>query len=254
MSKFFIKQNQINYNNINIIGEDVNHIKNVLRMKENDNIKICNLDNAQNYLCKIEEINKEYIKTKIIDKIQSNAEDTVYINIFQGIPKSDKMELIIQKSTEIGVKEITPVQLERCVSKIDKKSESKKIDRWQKIAEMAAKQSGRDIIPKVNNVIDLKNICNVISNYDIVLLAYENEENNSLKNEIDNLKKNINKSIKVGIIIGPEGGLEEKEVETLKQYGAKSITLGTRILRTETVALSLSSIIMYELGNLGGNL
>lgn len=254
MSKFFVKTNQISDNYINILGEDVNHIKNVLRMQINDEINICNMDNSKNYLCKIIAEDSQLIKTKIVMELKSKSEDDLSITIFQGLPKADKMELIIQKSTELGVKQIAPLQLERCVTKIDKKTEEKKIKRWQKIAEVAAKQSGRDIVPKINNIIDIKNICNIISNYDIVLVAYENEKNNSLKNEIEKLKQIKNKSVKIGIIIGSEGGLEEKEVEMLKNSGVKSITLGNRILRTETVALTLISIIMYELGSLGGNL
>ncbi len=141
--------------------------------------------------------------------------------------------------------------MKRCVVKLDEKSKEKKILRWQKISEVASKQCGRDIIPEINNVINIKNICNIISKYDIVLLAYENEKINTLKNELLKIK-NINKSLKIGIIIGPEGGIEKEEVDTLKESGAKVITLGNRILRTETVAFVLISIIMYELENLGG--
>ena len=132
----------------------------------------------------------------------------------------------------------------RCVVKLNEKDKVKKIDRWQKIAEVAAKQSGRDIIPTINNVINIKNICNIIPKYDIVLLAYEKEANNSLKNELLKIKeKDFNR---IGVIIGPEGGIDEKEADLLKQAGVKIITLGKRILRTETVALSVLSNIMYE--------
>jgi len=139
--------------------------------------------------------------------------------------------------------------MNRCVAKFDEKTKIKKIERWQKISEVAAKQSGRDIIPKINNVISLKDICNMILEYDIVLLAYENEKINTLKNELLKLNK---KNLKIAIIIGPEGGLETEEVNLLKDNGAKIITLGKRILRTETVALILIGIIMYELDDFGG--
>ena len=143
--------------------------------------------------------------------------------------------------------------MKRCIAKIDKKSEIKKITRWQKISEVASKQSGRDIIPKIKNVITIDKICNIIDKYDIVLLAYENEKNNTLKDELIKLKNNIkNNNLKIGIIIGPEGGLEKEEVNLLKESGAKVITLGKRILRTETVALVLIGIIMYELESIGG--
>ena len=251
MPKFFVTTNQINNEKITIKGNDVNHIKNVLRLKVDDNIQICNSDTKDNYTCGIKKINEKDIECIIFNKLENSAESKIYINVFQGIPKSDKMELIIQKAVELGANEITPVQMKRCIAKIDEKTENKKKLRWQKISEVAAKQCGRDIIPKINNVKTIKNICNIIQEYDIVLLAYENEEKNTLKNE---LKKIKNKSLKIGIIIGPEGGLEKEEVNALKESGAKVITLGKRILRTETVALVLIGIIMYELDDFGGNI
>ena len=140
--------------------------------------------------------------------------------------------------------------MKRCVAKIDEKSKQKKFLRWQKISEAAAKQSGRDIIPKINYTINIENICKTISEYDIVLVAYENEKINTLKDELTKVKAKNN--LKIGIIIGPEGGLEQEEVELLKRNGAKVVTLGKRILRTETVALVLIGIIMYELESFGG--
>ena len=169
----------------------------------------------------------------------------------QGLAKADKMELIIQKSTELGVKEITPVNMERCVVKVNGKDEARKIERWQKIAEVAAKQSGRNIIPKVNNIIRLKDIEKILIDYNCILVAYEKEENNTLKHELLNLKKEIKEknNLNIAILIGPEGGISENEIDYLKQIGTKIITLGKRILRTETVALAVSSIILYELEN-----
>jgi 16S rRNA (uracil1498-N3)-methyltransferase len=252
MPKFFVKNSQIKDNNITIVGEDVNHIKNVLRLKLDDDIQVCDIDTSINYTCGISKIDNDKIECTIFNNIDSGAESNININIFQGIPKSDKMELIIQKCVELGVNEITPVEMKRCVVKIEEKAKLKKIERWQKISEVAAKQCGRDRVPKINNIINIKNICNLTSEYDIVLLAYENEEENTLKKELLNLKNRTNENIKIGIIIGPEGGLDKEEVEFLKVNGAKSVTLGKRILRTETVAFVLASIIMYELGDLGG--
>ena len=249
MPKFFVKNNQIIDNKVTILGEDVNHIKNVLRLNVDDYIQICNLDASVNYTCRISKISKEKIECNIFNQIESKAESNIHIHVFQGIPKSDKMELIIQKCVELGINELTPVEMKRCVVKIEEKSKNKKIDRWQKISEVAAKQCGRDIVPKINNIINIKNICNLTEEYDIVLLAYENEKINTLKNELSKVK---NKNLKIAIIIGPEGGLDKEEVEYLKENGAKVITLGKRILRTETVAFVLTSIIMYELGDLGG--
>lgn len=254
MPKFFVKSNQIKDNKVVIVGEDVNHIKNVLRLNVDDDIQVCNLETAENYTCGITKLNNEIIECNIFNKIKSEAESNIHINIFQGIPKSDKMELIIQKCVELGVNEITPVEMRRCVAKIEDKSKLKKLLRWQKISEVAAKQCGRDIVPKINEISNIKKICNSIKEYDIVLLAYENEEENTLKNELSKLKNKANQELKVGVIIGPEGGLDKEEVELLKESGAKVITLGKRILRTETVAFVLTSIIMYELGDLGGSI
>lgn len=251
MPKFFVKEEQIQENQIIILGQDVNHIKKVLRAKIGDELQICNSQNGENFLCEIDNLEEEKIICQIKEKIQEQVESNIEVTIFQGLPKADKMEYIIQKSVELGVYDITPVEMKRCVVKLNEKDESKKIERWQKISEVAAKQCGRDIIPQINNIINIKNICNLIQEYDMVLVAYENEEKNTLKEQLENIKKqnNSKSKVKIGIIIGPEGGLEEKDVETLKENGAKVITLGRRILRTETVALNVLSIIMYELEN-----
>ena len=157
------------------------------------------------------------------------------------------MELIIQKSVELGVNAIIPVAMKRCVVKIDSKNEAKKITRWQKIAESAAKQSGRNTIPEIKNIVNVEKIIQLIKEYDCVIVAYENEKNNTIKRELLKIKENIHDKVKIAVVIGPEGGLEEKDVEILKQNGAKIVTLGRRILRTETVALNVLSVIMYEL-------
>ena len=273
MQHFFINENQKENDTIKIVGNDVNHIKNVLRCKINEKLEISILGTEERYLVEILELNNENIICKIVEKIEEDFESDININIIQALPKSDKMELIIQKCTELGVKEITPLELERCIVKLSGKDVNKKLERWQIIAETAAKQCRRSIIPKINNLYNIKNIEEIIKKNDLVILAYENETENSLKDVINELKfknlqqeisfaainnfKNINKeaekndTISIGIIIGPEGGLGEKEVEALKKLGVKSVSLGKRILRTETVAIALSSIIMYELGNFG---
>lgn len=273
MQHFFINENQKENDIIKIVGNDVNHIKNVLRCKINEKLEISILETEERFLVEILELNNENIICKIVEKIEEDFESDININIIQALPKSDKMELIIQKCTELGVKEITPLELERCIVKLSGKDVNKKLERWQIIAETAAKQCRRSIIPKINNLYNIKSIEEIIKKSDLVILAYENETENSLKDVINELKfknlqqeisfaainnfKNINKeaekndTISIGIIIGPEGGLEEKEVEALKKLGVKSVSLGKRILRTETVAIALSSIIMYELGNFG---
>ncbi len=244
MYKFFIPQEQFKENNATILGEDVNHIANVLRLKPLEQIILCNKNTEKSYISQIVEIQKEYIKCEILENISETTESNVNVDLFQGLPKADKMEYIIQKATELGVKNIFPVAMERCIVKLDAKSESKKIERWQKIAEVAAKQSKRDSVPTIKNVINIKNICNEVPKYDIIVLAYENEEKTTLKETLKSLNKE--KQLKIGIIIGPEGGLSEKEVEILIEAGAKSVTLGKRILRTETASLVMLSDIIYE--------
>lgn len=245
MPKFFVNQENIKDGKIIITGENVNHIKNVLRKNIKDTIEICDAQNGKNFLCEISEFQKEQIICDIAEELQNTSEPKTYVHIYQGLPKADKMELIIQKSVELGVSEITPINMKRCIVKLDAKDEKKKIERWQKISEVAAKQSGRDIIPKINDICNIKDITKQCESYDSIILAYENEKENTLKNEIQKLKKS--KLNKIAIIIGPEGGVDLEEVEKAKQEGINIITLGNRILRTETVALNILSIIMYEL-------
>lgn len=246
MPRFFIKTEQIRDNEIIIIGEDVKHIKNVLRKQTGDSLEICNQQTGITYKCQISDLQEDKILTNIIDKIDSE-ENKIKVDIYQGLPKADKMELIIQKSIELGVNAIIPVEMKRCVVKLDLKSENKKIERWQKIAESAAKQSGRNFVPEIRNIVKIEEIAKLTNTYDSIIVCYENEKENYIKNELLKLKNKEN--VKIAVVIGPEGGLEEKDVEYLKQNGASVVTLGNRILRTETVALNLLSIIMYELEN-----
>lgn len=246
MQKFFVKDNQINGEIIEILGEDVNHIINVLRLKKEDEIQICVTEGiSQNYIVKIVEYNKEKITCKIIGKLNKSVETNIDITIYQGLPKADKMELIIQKTTEIGVKKIVPVAMERSIVKLNEKDAKKKIERWQKIAEVAAKQSKRDIIPKIENVIKISEFCSEINEYDLFIVAYENEEEITLK-QILKQNKGIKK---IGVLVGPEGGIDEKEIKKLKQSGAKVVSLGKRILRTETAPIAIASNIVYEFEN-----
>lgn len=243
MYKFFIQNSQIQNNQVKINGEDVNHIKNVLRLNKKEKIIVCNKETCKSYIAELDSITKEEVICNIVDEKLVSTEPAVNIDLFQGLPKSDKMEHIIQKTTELGVKRIYPVIMERCVVKIDKKDESKKIVRWQKIAESAAKQSKRDFIPKVENIINLENICKILPKYDIILLAYENEDSNTLKQELQKIKK---QNANIGVVVGPEGGFTKNEVNILETAGAKCVTLGKRILRTETAPIVLLSNIIYE--------
>ena len=246
MPRFFVKTEQIREKEIIIVEEDVKHIKNVLRKQIGDILEICNQQTGTTYKCEIIDLQDDKIFTNIIDE-NYNEENKIQVDIYQGLPKADKMELIIQKSIELGVNAIIPVEMKRCIVKLDSKSESKKIERWQKIAESAAKQSGRNLVPEIRNIIKIEEIAKLTNTYDSIVVCYENEKENYIKNELLKLKNKEN--VKIAVVIGPEGGLEETEVEFLKQSGASVVTLGNRILRTETVALNLLSIIMYELEN-----
>ena len=203
MPKFFVENENIKSNKI-YITEDYNHIKNVLRKNVGDELEVCNKNNGDNFLCSILNILSEEIECEIIKKVKSEAESKLKVTIFQGLPKQEKMELVLQKCIELGAYEFVPLEMKNCVVKLKEKDKIKKIERWQKIAEVAAKQCGRDIVPRVNNICNINEVINQMKNFDSVIVAYENEENYSIKSEINKLKQkeNINK---VAIIIGPEG-------------------------------------------------
>ena len=239
MYNFFVNSNDINDNFAKISGEDYNHIRNVLRMKIGTKILINDKEKSNSYLAEIQEIGAKEIICKVIEKMASN-EMSVNVTLFQGIPKSDKMEYIIQKSVELGVSEIVPTEMKNCVAKIN--NEENKLTRWNKISETAAKQSKRSIIPKVESKISFDDLLNKIKEFDLVIVAYENEKHTSLKDVLQNCKgvKNI------AIIIGPEGGIDTKELKLLEDNGVQVASLGKRILRTETAPIVMLSMILYE--------
>ena len=245
MQKFFVEENQIENDKINIIGEDVKHISSVLRMQKGEQILIGSKETLETYLTEIEQIEKEKVVAKIIEKHDTQTESNVEIDLYQGLPKADKMELIIQKTTEIGISKVIPVDMVRCIVKLDEKDAKKKIERWQKVAEGAAKQSKRSKIPEIKNKIKIKDLENIISQYDAFIVAYEEENEVTLKQELKKLKEQ--EKYKIGILVGPEGGITKEEIEKLTSYNAKVVTLGKRILRTETAPIVLTSNIIYEL-------
>lgn len=241
MARFFVDSQNISADEIYITGEDVKHISRVLRMRENDALTVC--DKCGNdYDCIIVNIGTDAVMAKILNKHKNNCEPPVNITIYQGLPKSDKMDYIVQKCTELGVCRIVPVQTGRVVSK--PKDIDKKISRWQKIAQEAAKQCGRGIVPKILPLMKFSDALNEIQSCDgINLMPYECEKDSRLKDAIAEKKENIN------IIIGPEGGFDEAEADAAKACGIKQVTLGPRILRTETAPLAVVSALMYELGD-----
>ncbi len=226
-----------------IEGSDVNHAKNVLRMKEADELLVSD-GSGNDYICKVTSISDDDIMCEVVTKKASSAELESKIYLFQGLPKADKFEHIIQKSVELGVYEIIPVALSRSVVKYDDKKSKSKIERWQKIAESAAKQSQRGIIPNVCDVVSLDNALLMAKDIDVKLIPYENFTDIKSTKEILN---NIKPGNSIAIIVGPEGGLSEEEVRKANEAGFQSISLGSRILRTETAPLMLLSVLSFNL-------
>lgn len=244
MYHFFTEPSQIMEKEIRIIGSDVNHIKNVLRMKIGEQICISSGCDDKEYLCAIKSMESEAVTAEILEVWTSEKELDQEIILFQGLPKSDKMELIIQKAVELGVSKIVPVSTARCVVKLDAKKEQTKIKRWQTIAESAAKQSGRLMIPKITGVMTWREALDFAGRLDVRMVPYELAEGMEKTRQI---MSSIKPGQSVGIFIGPEGGFEEKEILAAKEMGVQPITLGRRILRTETAGLVTLAMLVYNL-------
>lgn len=244
MHWFYVKHSQITEKQIYITGEDVNHIKNVLRMNKGEKIVICDGE-GKDYYCSISDINKSQVVADILEINDTETELPIKIYLFQGLPKKDKMELIIQKAVELGVYEIIPVSMKRCIAKIeDKKKEQKKLERWQAISTSAAKQSGRGIIPTVQGMLSFSDALKKAAQLDCAIVPYEQATN--IANSYDTIKK-VCKCKSIGIFIGPEGGFDDGEIEKALEAGFQTVTLGKRILRTETAGLTMLSILMFEI-------
>lgn len=242
MFNFFADENSRQGNNYYISGADFNHIRNVLRMKEGDTFLVS--ENGISNLCEIISIEGETAVVEIIEEDYQSTELPVKIYLFQGLPKSDKMELIIQKTVELGVHAIIPTEMSRCIVKLEEKKKKSKTDRWQAISESAAKQSKRNVIPEIMNVMSYKEALSEANKLDLILVPYESEDGmESTKNALNEIKNGMS----VGIFIGPEGGFDEKEIELAKEKGAKIISLGKRILRTETAAITSVAMCMLHI-------
>ncbi|NMM61950.1 16S rRNA (uracil(1498)-N(3))-methyltransferase [Clostridium sp. P21] len=248
MHKFFVNKANIDNDRAFIDGDDVKHIYKVLRLQVGDNVNINNCE-GEEFLGEIDEINKKQVIVKIIKQLPLNNESNIEIYLFQGLPKSSKMDLIVQKATELGVKEVTPIVTERVVVKSEL-GEFKKVDRWCRIALEACKQSKRSLVPKINTPIGFNNLLEFLKQIDLIIVPYENAEGYGIKKVVENINKRDVK--KIAVIIGPEGGFDETEIETLKNLEAHIVTLGPRILRTETAGFVCISLLMYELGDIGG--
>lgn len=244
MYQFFVEPGQINGKDICITGNDVNHIKNVLRMKIGEEIAISNGIDGREYRCEITGIGEDEVRCLLRFMKEDGVELPSKIYLFQGLPKADKMELVIQKAVELGVYQVIPVAAKRSVVKLDEKKAKNKIARWQGIAEAAAKQSKRSVIPKVKEVMTFKQAVDYAKEMDVKLIPYE------LAEGMEETKRIINALVpgqSVAVFIGPEGGFEDAEIETAVENKVVPITLGRRILRTETAGFTILSWIMYHL-------
>lgn len=242
MSRFFVPSENISEDSIIINGSDVNHIRNVLRRREGDSVSVSDSSGTE-YLCTIRKISDSEIFLDITDKMQSDTELGMDIVLFQGLPKKDKMEFIIQKAVELGVTEIYPVINERTVVKLDAKKAAQKTERWNKISEAAAKQSGRMIIPEVHTPVSFEQAVRIAEKLEYTMIPYENAEGMAYSAQC---VSDAVKAEAVGVFIGPEGGFSKQEVDRAEAVGAKVISLGKRILRTETAGLAVLSVLMFE--------
>lgn len=244
MYHFFVEPSQIQGNKIIITGKDVNHIKNVLRMKPGEEIAVSNGLDGKEYHCGIAEWYEDRIVCDLFFVKEEGVELASKIYLFQGLPKADKMELIIQKAVELGVYEIIPVASKRAVVKLDAKKAESKLIRWQAIAEAAAKQSKRGIIPKIKEVMSFQEAVAYSSCAQVKIIPYELAQGMERTKEIIS---GIRPGEPVAVFIGPEGGFAEEEIEMAMQAGIEPVTLGRRILRTETAGMAVLSVITYHL-------
>lgn len=244
MYHFFVEPDAIIDKTITITGKDVNHIKNVLRMKPGEEISVSTTDSSSEYRCLVRELSDDFVTCELIFIKEEGNELPSKVYLFQGLPKADKMELIIQKAVELGAYEIIPVEMKRCVVKLDDKKASSKIARWQGISEAAAKQSKRTIIPTVTMPMTFKEAVKKASEMDNKWVPYEMADGMPHTRE---LVKNLIPGKSIAIFIGPEGGFEQAEIEMAREAGFEIITLGKRILRTETAGMVALSLIMMEL-------
>lgn len=243
MYQFFVDDAQVHEHEIVIEGSDVNHIRNVLRMKIDERIRISNMS-GKAYFCHITLITEDMVVAEIDSEDDNGTELGNRITLFQGLPKGDKMELIIQKAVELGVYKIVPVSMKNCVVKLDEKKAAKKVERWQAIAESAAKQSKRTIIPLIDKPVPYKLALEKAGILDVTLVPYENERGMDATRQI---MGQIKKGQSIGIVIGPEGGFAPEEIKLADDNDMHRISLGRRILRTETAGLATLAMLVFNL-------
>lgn len=244
MYQFFVEPGQIQGRRIIITGSDVNHIRNVLRMKPGEEIAVSNGTDGREYRCGIESFTEDEVICSLRFVKEDGVELPSRIHLFQGLPKADKMELIVQKAVELGAYEVIPVAARRCVVRLDEKKAASRISRWQGIAEAAAKQSRRGIIPQVHPVMNMREAVAYARTMEVKLIPYELAENMEHTKEV---LEAVKPGTDIAVFIGPEGGFEQEEIELAMAAGIEPVTLGRRILRTETAGLTVLSWLMYHL-------
>ena len=243
MQQFFAEPSMIREGHVFLEGPDVNHMKNVLRMKHGEDVRISD-STGKTYLCSIQAYEEKRAVLDILKELDADTELLSRIWLFQGLPKGDKMELIVQKAVELGVYSVVPFSAKRSIVRLDEMKAEKKRNRWQAVAKGAAEQSGRSIIPEVQPLRDLAGALQMAAGLDVVLIPYEQEE---WMKGMARAVSGIRPGQSVGVFIGPEGGFEEEEVRQAVESGAVPVSLGKRILRTETAGLAVLSILMYHL-------
>ncbi len=244
MHHFFVASEQIGEKFVRITGGDVNHIRNVLRMQPGEQITVSDGGDGKEYRCEIAQIEEDYVAAKIMWVEESGAELPSRICLFQGLPKGDKMELIIQKAVELGAAQIVPMATKRAVVRLDAKKEEAKRKRWNAISASAAKQSKRGIVPEVTRVMTFAEAVKYAGQFDKKLIPYELAEGmERTRKLIDEIKPGES----VAVFIGPEGGFDEQEIELARTAGVEPLTLGRRILRTETAGMAVLSVLMFQL-------
>ncbi|GGD04400.1 16S rRNA (uracil(1498)-N(3))-methyltransferase [Pontibacillus salipaludis] len=250
MQRYFVPSSGWNDSQVVITGEDVHHIGKVMRMKPEHHILCCTPegDLAE---CEITDITTETVTCQIVEWLEEEKELPASVTIAQGLPKGDKMEHVIQKGTELGASQFIPFEAERSIVKWDQKKSQKKITRYQKIAKEASEQSHRTMIPSVSELHSLGDLIALQPNYDWVVFAYEDEAKSQSYRSLKEVLTQFQQGQRILVIIGPEGGFSEQEVQTLKEAGALAVRLGPRILRTETAATYFLSALSYQLEELG---
>lgn len=250
MQRYFLKKSQFEDDYVMIMDDDAKHITRVMRMNPEDTVICCD-DEGTCYLCTLIETAPDFVKAKVVKSLDKDAEMPVKVLIAHGLPKSDKLELVIQKGTELGAHSFIPFQADRSIVKIDAKNEGKKLQRWGKIAKEAAEQSHRNYVPTVQTVHSLNKLIKTFHQYSSVIIAYEEDAKDDEKSRFRQILQRTRTGDSLLLVVGPEGGFSDREIEIMKEAGAISCALGPRILRSETAPLYGLAAISYHFELLG---